>query len=98
MVLLLFLLKIAVSGLLLQEFSVVLPGDELAQAEESTPTHDLKEQALRLQRKEEELRAWEEDLEKREEQIQPLQEEIDRKMAELEEIQANLTDFAKKLA
>lgn len=76
----------------------MLPGDELAQAEENTPTHDLDEQALRLQRKEEELHAWEEDLEKREEQIQPLQEEIDRKMAELEEIQANLTAFAKKLA
>jgi len=95
---LLFLVKIAISGLLLQEFSVSLPGEELAQAEEKTPNPDPKEQSLRLQQREEELRAWEEDLTKREEQIQPLQEEIDRKMAELEEIQANLTAFAKTLA
>lgn len=94
----LFLVKILVSGLLLQEFAVSLPGHELARAEESTPPQELKEQTLRLQQKEEKLRAWEEELKKREEQIQPLQEEIDRKMAELEEIQANLTVFAKKLA
>lgn len=95
---LLFLVKIAVSGLLLQEYAVSLPGGELACAEENTPSPALKEQGLRLQQKEEELRAWEEELDQREEQIRPLQEEIDRKMAELEEIQANLTAFAKKLA
>lgn len=95
---LLFLVKIGVSGLLLQGLAVPLPGDELALAEEASSPRDMNEQALRLQQKEKELRAWEEELKEREAQIQPLQEEIDRKMAELEEIQANLTDFAKKLA
>ncbi len=51
-----------------------------------------------LLKTEQRLRDWEEELKKREQQVLPLQEEIDRKMAELEEIQANLTDFAKRLA
>lgn len=94
-----FLVKIAVSGLLLQGISLTLTPEETALAEEgSTDSNTNNMDAVGLYKKEQELRKWEEDLKKREAQILPLQKEIDRRMAELEEIQANLTVFAKKLA
>jgi len=94
---LLFLLKVLVSALLLQEASLPFPST-VAMAEEETQKGSSLESAKAMTEKEKRLQEWEADLENREQQILPLQQEIDRKMAELEEIQANLTAFAKKLA
>jgi flagellar motility protein MotE (MotC chaperone) len=95
---LLFLLKILVSGLFLQEVYVPFQGTVALAEEKTRKAPSSREDTQALSEKEQRLQEWEENLKEREKQILPLQQEIDRKMAELEEIQANLTAFAKKLA